>query len=189
MKQNLAWQHAGMLIGLFLAGAVCLRAATHFVGVTDSGFSPGSLTIAQGDEVVWVNLDGELHTTTSNLGPLDPNYWHGLLLDEDDTFSKVFNKIGEFTYLDQFTANSGLINVTAGVSTEIILKTPRWENDSLLFEVTGLTPGRFVVLEASTNLTSWTGLSTNSITTVPVAFTNAANTAPAFFRVYETETP
>ena len=40
-----------------------------------------------------------------------------------------------------------------------------------------------------TNLTSWSGLSTNFITAVPMSFTNVAAGAWSFFRVYETETP
>jgi plastocyanin len=186
---NQTWRTGGLLLGLFVYGAVFPQAATYFVGVRDSGFSPSSLTITPGDEVIWVNLDGQFHTTTSTLNPTNPDYWNVWLLDEDDAFGKVFNTIGEFAYYDQFTSKTGLIIVTGAVTPEITLNTPRLENGAFHFEVSGLTPGRFVVLEASTNLTSWSGLSTNFITAAPMSFTNVAAGTRSFFRVYETETP
>lgn len=181
-QRQLHW----LVFTILLAGIQGVHAATHLVNVTDAGFSPSALTIEMGDEVVWINGDGEFHTITSHLPPLNVDYWNAVLFDEGDAFGKVFQQVGEFTYSDNFTGRSGSITVTASGSAGIKLAAPRIENGQFLFEISGLTPGYFAVLEASTNLTTWSGISTNLVTTPLVTFTNTAAGPGTFFRVYET---
>jgi hypothetical protein len=45
------------------------------------------------------------------------------------------------------------------------------------------------VLEASTNLTVWSGVSTNYIAATPATFTNSGAAARNFFRAYEIQQP
>ena len=92
-----------------------LQAATYYVTVDDSGFSPMTQTIGAGDTVVWANLDDTFsHTTTSDLPVTNPNYWDGVLIDFLDTFSQQFNNVGTFTYHDQLDVGTGTIIVSGG---------------------------------------------------------------------------
>jgi len=54
---------------LILAISIPMKAATFYVGVNGSHFSPATLTIEVGDTVVWEDQDnfGDPHTTTSTL--------------------------------------------------------------------------------------------------------------------------
>lgn len=177
---------ASILTAILLAQPAALQAATHYVGVDDQGFFPDSLTIEQGDEVVWFNADEFFsHTTTSTLQPFNPDYWHAILVDQFDAFAKTFNNLGTFNYTDQLESNFGSITVVVPAPTGITLETPRVEAGQFLFDVTGLTAGKSHVLQTSTNLTSWTSLSTNIATSSTMTFTNSAPTGIRFFQVYE----
>ncbi|MBV9331464.1 MAG: cupredoxin family copper-binding protein [Alphaproteobacteria bacterium] len=57
-------------------------------------FSPMVLTVRKGTTVTWKNLDGEPHTVTS----LDGSFRSGAL-DENDSFSRKFDKAGIYKYL------------------------------------------------------------------------------------------
>ncbi len=174
------------IAGLLLASGLQIQAATHYVGVSDAGFSPATLPIATGDTVVWVNYDETFpHTTTSDLSFFDPNYWDGVLVSEFDTFSRTFNNAGSFMYYDQLGPGRGTITVGVPVPTLIVLESPRIESDSLVFEATGLTPGQSNVLQSSTNLSSWTSLSTNLALTSSMTFTNPANSDRRYFRLFQ----
>jgi plastocyanin len=175
----------------FLAAAVILstpqsQAETHFVSVDGSGFSPSTVDINTGDTVVWVNNDETFsHTTTSDLPVLNPDYWNGLLVDFEDTYSKTFNNVGTFTYHDQLDIGTGTVNVTAPVAPVITLASPRIEAGLFLFEATGLTVGKTNVLEQSSNLVQWVPVSTNIAVTSSMTFTNPASAGPRLFRVFE----
>lgn len=177
---------ASVLTAILLTQPTTLQAATHYIGVDDLGFFSDSLTIAQGDEVVWFNADEFFsHTTTSTLPFTHPDYWHTILVDQFDAFAKTFNNLGTFNYTDQFEGNFGSITVVVPPPAGITLETPRMEAGQFLFDVTGLTAGKSHVLQTSTNLTSWTSLSTNIATSSTVTFTNSAPTGTRFFQVYE----
>lgn len=117
-----------LLLALWLGSATPqARAATYYVGVSGSGFSPATLPINVGDTVVWVNYDDFFsHTTTSNLSPVNPDYWHAYLFDYLDTYSKAFNNAGTFTYRDQLDLGTGSIVVsgTANQPPEVTITNP-----------------------------------------------------------------
>jgi plastocyanin len=69
------------------------RAAEHAVQITDSTFSPATLTISVGDTVTWRNADDRPHTVTSNDGAFDSGN-----LDEGQGFSFTFSEPGTYTY-------------------------------------------------------------------------------------------
>ena len=88
-----------VLIGAFaslatLAAPPPSRAAEHDVQITDSTFSPATLTIAVGDTVTWRNADDRPHTVTSSDGVFDSGN-----LDEGVGFSFTFTEPGTYAYL------------------------------------------------------------------------------------------
>jgi plastocyanin len=99
-------------LALLLMSNVSGWGATHLVFVDDSGFSPDTLNISAGDTVVWFNDDEFFpHTTTSDLTPLEADYWNALLVDYLDSYSKTFNRPGRFTYHDEVGDGLGTIIV------------------------------------------------------------------------------
>jgi plastocyanin len=95
------------LVALVLIGALAslatlaspppTRAAEHAVQITDSTFSPATLTIAVGDTVTWRNADDRPHTVTSSDGVFDSGN-----LDEGVGFSFTFTEPGTYTYLCEY---------------------------------------------------------------------------------------
>jgi plastocyanin len=175
-------------IALVATMGLPLYAADHFVGVDDSGFLPAQLTIDVGDTVTWINTDDFFsHTTTSDAQFPDPNAWHGLLIETEDTFTKTFSNPGVFSYRDQIDIGRGTITVVGGGGNEpeITLESPRLSEGQFLFEATGLTIGKENVLESTTNLVDWTAVSTNLNFDVTMTFTNDVSAGARFFRVYQ----
>lgn len=79
------------------------------VTVTQSGFSPKSVTIKAGDTVTWMNSDSASHTVSS-----DPHPTHTLfpvlnkvgLINAGDKKSLQFTTAGTFTYHDHLNPSS-----------------------------------------------------------------------------------
>jgi plastocyanin len=65
------------------------------VNMQNFSYSPGTITVAPGTEVVWTNLDAEAHTVTS-----DGNFNSGLI-QPGASYSHVFDEIGTFEYYCQ----------------------------------------------------------------------------------------
>ncbi len=59
-------------------------------------FNPSVITITAGSTVRWTNSDPFTHTTTSDVGSLDP--WDSGELGQNDVFSKTFNTPGTYPY-------------------------------------------------------------------------------------------
>ena len=177
----------GLLTGLILAVARPVEAATYNVTVNGSRFSPAALTIEAGDTVVWEDQDsfGDPHTTTSTLPFLNPNYWRGILVDPGDTFAHTFSNVGTFNYFDEADTGTGTITVIPPAPPGIVLESPRKEGTQFLFDATGLTVGKTNVLQASTNLISWTAIKTNVADNTAMTFTNAMTLPRRFFRLLE----
>jgi hypothetical protein len=187
MTQGIFSWSLRLLAATLTVAVVQLQAMTHYISVSESGFAPATLNINVGDTVVWVN-DDEIfsHTTTSDLGIFDPDYWNGVLVEFESSFSQTFNNVGTFTYHDQLDIGTGTITVSAPSATPIItLESPRLTDGQFLFEATGLTVGKTNVLLSSTNLTSWTAITTNVATASSITFTNAASLGQCFFQVVE----
>jgi len=63
------------------------------VKIVDNRFRPGTLTVARGTRVKWVNRGAVTHTTTSSAG-----LWDSGNLAPGDTFSRRFRRAGTYTY-------------------------------------------------------------------------------------------
>jgi plastocyanin len=89
------------------AGSLCLCAvwagvtpaaatrepATHTVTIESMKFSPDTLTVKEGDTVVWINKDLVPHTATSEKGGFDSK-----MIAAGDSWKLVASKAGEFPY-------------------------------------------------------------------------------------------
>lgn len=178
----------GLFTSLMFLAALSSLAATYNVTVNDSGFAPALLTIEVGDTVIWENVDESdfPHSTTSDLSPIDSNYWNGPLFSLGDNYPHTFYSVGAFTYYDQGSSGTGSITVMPpSVIPAITLESPRLTDGKLLFEATGLTDGKTIVLSSSTNLTSWTAIQTNVVAGSSMTFTNATDIPCQFFRLME----
>lgn len=66
------------------------------ITITEAGFVPSTLTIAQGQSVTWVNRDQTNHLILSQDLEFDSE-----LLGHNDSFTFTFEKVGTFDYRDQ----------------------------------------------------------------------------------------
>ncbi len=173
---------------IILAGwlAINCRAADYLVHMTAGWtFSPGSLVVAAGDTVTWVNNDNFFfHDATSTTALFTTG-----VLDTDETATLSFDTPGIYPYRDSLISSmTGTITVNAAppppVRAELIL--PRLlPNGAFRFTVTNLTVGTTNVIEASTNLLTWTARATNVATGTALNFTNSAS-GFRFFRSRQT---
>lgn len=76
------------------AGSPELEAGRREVEIVGSVFSPGTLTIAAGDRVVWRNMDGLAHTVAGE----DLAFADSGILDQGDRFEQVFGEPGVYRY-------------------------------------------------------------------------------------------
>jgi plastocyanin len=188
MKLSSPMARMGLSAVVLALTGMGMRGETHFVGVDDSGFSPAEQSIAVGDTVVWVNNDEFFpHTTTSDLLVTDPDYWNGALFDFEDTFQKTFNNPGTFYYHDAASTSTGSIIVGPAMAPNIVLGAARVSGGQFLFEATGLTVGKTHLLQASTNLISWSAISTNVAVAGTNSFTNAVTAGRWFYQVVEVQ--
>lgn len=187
MKSFVFSRSCGLLVSLILAVARPAEATDYTVIVNGSHFSPAALTIEVGDTVIWDDEDnfGAPHSTTSTLPVFNSNYWRGILVDPGDTFAHTFNNVGTFNYFDEADTGTGTITVILPAPPGIVLNSPRKAGSQFLFDVTGLTVGKTNVLQASTNLISWTAIKTNVAADTSLTFTNAMTLPRRFFRLLE----
>jgi plastocyanin len=69
-------------------------AATTEIKIDNFTFAPGTITVAPGTTVHWVNRDDIPHTVVSE----DKTTFKSKPLDTDDNFSYTFQKPGSYTY-------------------------------------------------------------------------------------------
>jgi len=67
---------------------------TYNIEITNLAFSVSSLTIKQGETVIWRNTDSMTHTVTSDKG----NEMSSKLLKTNEVYSHTFNTMGTFDY-------------------------------------------------------------------------------------------
>ena len=172
---------------MFLACLVAFNshAADYLVHMTSGWtYSPSSLVISAGDTVTWVNNDDFFfHDATSTTGLFTTG-----TLDTDETATLSFDTPGVYPYRDSLISSmTGTITVNAAppppVRAELIF--PRLlPNGAFRFTVTNLTIGTTNVIEASTNLLTWTARATNVAAGTTLNFTNAAS-GFRFFRSWQ----
>jgi plastocyanin len=175
-----------LILGVIISLPLSTQAATFYVTVNGSSFSPATLNIDVGDTVIWENTDVFFsHSTTSNLDLFDPNYWDGWMVDTEDTYGRLFDSPGIFSYHDQFDTGTGTITVNQTFIPVIMLETPREVGHQFLFDATGLTVGKTNVLQASSSLTDWVSVATNIAATASLTFTNTTTPTQRYFRLFE----
>lgn len=81
------------LLGLIIILPVPGMAVIHQIDITGFDFSPGNMTINQGDTVNWTNLDAFLHTSTS-----DGGLWNSGNLANGQSYQRPFSSAGTFPY-------------------------------------------------------------------------------------------
>ena len=90
--------------------AVESGSADHVIGIDESGFLPGSFTVAQGDVVMFVNY-GSLPHGVSGDG------WSSGLLANGASFKRTFETTGTFELTDPGNINAlGVVTVAEGTS-------------------------------------------------------------------------
>jgi plastocyanin len=109
------------LTALAIAGPA--GAATRGVNIYSSGFSPRSVTITEGDTVLWVNRDSDTHQVLADKGQfVSP------ILKRNQSFAYTFKAAGTYTYKDELHPRlAGTIvvkglppSLTLGVSAPIV---------------------------------------------------------------------
>jgi plastocyanin len=87
-------------------------AGSNDVTIASFAYNPATITVTAGSTVMWTNTDPFTHTTTSDVGSLDP--WDSGPLGQNGTFSKVFNTPGIYHYhcTVHFTTMFGTVVVT-----------------------------------------------------------------------------
>ncbi len=86
----------------------------HQVDMVGLAFVPDTLSISEGDSVLWVNTSALFHTTTSGTGGVASGYWDSGLMSPNDSFAFHFDSAGVFPYFctPHWTLGMvGLINV------------------------------------------------------------------------------
>ena len=114
----------------------------------------------------------------------------GVAYDVPYSASVINLPVGDYTITATANDNYGSqssdsINITVSVGTAITLLAPRVSAGQFLFDVAGLTVGKTNILQASTNLTSWTAIKTNIAANASVTITNASVTGRRFFRILQ----
>lgn len=61
------------------------------ISIQDLSFSPALIEIQAGSTIVWTNKDGMEHTVSSDT-------FQSQKLGQGQTFSQIFNEVGEFNY-------------------------------------------------------------------------------------------
>jgi plastocyanin len=96
---------------LFGAAAGSAAPVTHQVKIVDFSFSPASLSVQQGDTVVWTNHGSVDHTVTSDNGSFNSGS-----LSPGQSFSHTFTSSGIVAYHCQFHGAAGGIGMSGRVT-------------------------------------------------------------------------
>jgi plastocyanin len=88
------------LVLLFFLQLIFFQAysITHVVKVVNYKFDPVSLTINEGDEVIWINESDMQHTSTSGMACAPNGQWNSGNIDPGQKFNYLFTKAGSFSY-------------------------------------------------------------------------------------------
>ncbi len=86
------------LVCLAFAQWPVLRAATVEVDIQNFAFHPNPARINVGDTILWKNLDGTTHTSTSGAPGTPDGLWNSGFLGQNQTFSHTFAAAGSFAY-------------------------------------------------------------------------------------------
>jgi len=191
MKSALPFKRTTLLASLVLVTAYLVPsagAADHYVSMSFYAFNPSYLEIQVGDTVWWRNDDFfEVYSSVSTQG-----YWDTGDLEPGETAGVTFPFVGSFPYQDYFYGILGMkgtivVNPATSQTTPGLLLDPvRLPNGSFQFTVTNLVVGQTCIIQASTNLVDWDGISTNLVSADSFLFTDdgAAAAGQRFYRAW-----
>jgi plastocyanin len=86
----------GFTAALALAVAAPATAATRAVSIFGTTFSPATVTITEGDTVIWTNKDNDLHQLLADKGQ-----FVSAILRSNQTYSFTFKAAGTYAYHDE----------------------------------------------------------------------------------------
>ena len=85
-------------LGLMFSLCGTLAAETIDVDIANFSFSPQTITINEGDTVIWTNRDSTAHTSTSGTPSNRDGIWDSGNLFSGQTFQFTFTSEGSFDY-------------------------------------------------------------------------------------------
>jgi len=192
MKSALQLKPTTLLASLVLVTAYLAPsagAADHYVSMSLYAFSPSYLEIQVGDTVWWRNDDyfDEIYSSVSTQG-----YWNTGDIYPGERAGFTFQIVGSFPYQDPVYVLFGMtgtivVNPATSQTTPGLLLDPvRLPNGSFQFTVTNLVVGQTCIIQASTNLVDWDGISTNLVSADSLLFTDegAAAAGQRFYRAW-----
>jgi plastocyanin len=143
-------------------------AASYLVQMTDAAtFVPASLSIAQGETVIWTNSSiGAFHNSTSGTAPVANGLWTSPAIDLRGTYTLTFTNFapGTYPYFCTFHYLAGMtasLTVTNTAPPPPVLSSAVFTNLQFQFTIHGVA-GLTYVTESSSNLGDWVAISTNT---------------------------
>ncbi len=115
-----------LILVYFMLFPVLSLGTTYRVDMLNFAFDAESLTVNQGDTVLWVDIEG-FHTTTSGVNGVHNGLWDSGSMSPGDSFAFVFDTLGIFPYYCTFhweTGMTGVIVVNPTGAEEIKSKIP-----------------------------------------------------------------
>jgi plastocyanin len=106
----------GALISITFLIAACYKskssynsASNYKVSITNSAFSPASLTVGTGSTVTWTNNDNTVHAITAADGSINSGD-----IAAGSSYTKMFTTAGTYNYYDSRNASmTGVLIVTS----------------------------------------------------------------------------
>jgi len=149
------------------------------------GRNPDYLVVQVGETVTWWNIDvsGDDHSTHSFTYS-----WNSGAIPYLDGVYLTLIKTGQFAYRDDYTGATALLVVTPAVvqpPLPLLTNSVRLSDGSFQCTVTNILIGKTSIVEASTNLVDWVGVSTNTPSADSYEFIDgdAATLGRRFYRV------
>lgn len=93
---SLAVACAAALLHTGRTAAAAASAAPPAVSIVHYSFQPGTLTVAKGSTVIWINRDDDVHTVKSTDGP---QAFGSPALDNGNRFKFTFHRAGTYHYI------------------------------------------------------------------------------------------
>ena len=179
-----------------MTGSVTVTNTTYVVMAGNFSFAPSTLTIKQGDTVIWTNIGGS-HTTTSGTvsgATLQPDALWNDTLALDGTFSLTFNGYAPRTYpyYCTFHATSFGMLGSLTVTSSVVPPAPTLSGPSLsagpqfILAINGLIGAKYQIL-SSPDLLTWSPIGTNIALSATSVVTNLPPPSPTagFYRILE----
>ena len=75
------------------------------INITKEGFVPATLVVAKGQQVTWINQNGESHQLIAWNANTNSTQFDSEILGPNDTFSYTFDRGGKISYRDGLNLN------------------------------------------------------------------------------------